>query len=438
MDQRLVDIVQLLKKWLYANVLTTESAIQWTGVAVSLLLAFILWRMARGHLSRWIEGRISSELVRSVLSVLMGVGSSAILILMLQICSAVLGNMDIQPRVLDAASHLAVAWIVIRILTCMMANHVLARIVATIIWGGAALAIFGLLTPITDFLTSLSYSVGETKFTAYGAIKGLILAAIFLQLASMSAEFVSRRVRKVKDLSPSLQVLTIKAVKTVLFAVAILFSMSSVGIDLTSLAIFSSAIGVGIGFGLKTIFSNYVAGIILLMDNSIKPGDTIEVGGVYGVVRGMHGRYASVLTRDGKEYLIPNELLISGEVVNWTFSDRNIRLSLPVGIAYGSDVEEAMGLLLKAPENVTRVLKNPNPVAFLVGFGDSSVDLELRIWIADAEQGLTNVRSEVYLNIWRLFKEHGVQIPFPQRDVLLKQNSSLSVKIDKETTEGDR
>jgi len=183
---------------------------------------------------------------------------------------------------------------------------------------------------------------------------------------------------------------------------------------------------------LKTIFSNYVAGILLLLDNSIKPGDTIEVGQVFGVVRDMHGRYTSVLTRDGTEYLIPNELLIAGEVVNWTYSDSNVRIKIPVGIAYHSNVKLAMKLLEKAASDVDRVLKDPAPAARLTGFGDNSVDLQLRVWIADAEDGVANIRSAVFVKIWELYHEHGIEFPFPQRDILLKPESELSVKIKKD------
>ncbi len=284
---------------------------------------------------------------------------------------------------------------------------------------------------MTDFLENLSFSTGGSSVTALGVIKGLLLAAVLLQAASIAARFAVRRIESIKDLSPSLQVLLSKAVKVCLFTAALLFAMSSVGIDLTSLAIFSSALGVGIGFGLKTIFSNYISGVLLLVDNSIKPGDTIEVGGVFGVVHEMHSRYASILTRNGKEHLIPNEVLITGEVVNWTYSDSNVRLKIPVGIAYDSDVEKAMELLVEAAKKVSRVLGDPGPAARLVGFGDNSVDLQLRVWIADSPQGVTNVRSEVMLNIWRLFHENGIEFPFPQRDVLLKPDSQLSVNISR-------
>ncbi|MDC0336475.1 mechanosensitive ion channel [Pseudodesulfovibrio sp.] len=428
-------VVPFLTDWLQTNVLTWETGAQWLCAVGALLLAIVVWAILRKRISQWVEGHVKSEFFRSMLLAFTGVGGSALLILLLQTCAAAFTVAGITPIVLDAVSILAVAWIVIRLLSGIISNPALSKCAAISIWIVAALRIFGLLAPITDFLHGLSINVGDTSINALGFIQGIILAAIFLQGAAIMARFAARRIEKVKDLSPSLQVLTIKAIKVVLYTVALLFAMSSVGIDLTSLAIFSSALGVGIGFGLKTIFSNYVAGILLLMDNSIKPGDTIEVGQVFGVVRDMHGRYTSVLTRDGMEYLIPNELLITGEVVNWTYSDTNIRIKIPVGIAYHSDVDTALALLKKATEGVERVLRTPAPAARLVGFGDSSVDLDLRVWIADAEDGVASVRSDILRNVWNLFHENDVEFPFPQRDVLLKADSQLSVKVTREDTD---
>jgi small-conductance mechanosensitive channel len=431
MTEKLDTILAFLMKWLETNVLTWSTAAQWALAAVALVASALLWRVAEARLRRVVEEQIKSELARSVLASLIGLGTVVIFLVLVQACAAVFAQMEITPRVLLAFSDLGVAWIVIRLLTSMMSSRSLARIVAVGVWLVAALNVFGLLSPITGFLQGLSLTMGSTTVTALGAIKGLLLAAVCLQGASVAARFAEGRIHSVPDLSPSLQVLLIKTVKVGLFTAAILFALSSVGIDLTSLAIFSSALGVGIGFGLKTIFSNYVAGVLLLMDNSIKPGDTIEVGGVFGVVRGMFSRYTSVLTRDGKEYLIPNEQLIAGEVVNWTYSDTNVRVKIPVGVAYESDLELAMKLLEQAAAEVPRVLRNPKPLPRLMGFGDSSVDLELRIWIADANMGVTNVRSDVLLAVWRLFHENGVEFPFPQRDVLLKPGSSLAVTMNR-------
>lgn len=436
MQERLDAAIRFLTDWLYANVLTWNMAAQWACILAAYILTAILWSGLERRLTRKVDEKVTSELGKSLLRAVVDCGNVAAFIIFMQIGAAVFWALELHPRVLDAASELAVAWILIRLLTSMMPNRALARGTSILIWTVAALSIFGLLTPITDFLQGLSISVGDTSFNALGAIKGLALAAIFLQAASITSQFTAKRIGSIQDLSPSLRVLMTKAVTVLLYTAAVLFALTSVGIDLTSLAIFSSALGVGVGFGLKTVFSNYVAGILLLMDSSIKPGDTIEVGGVFGVVRDMHGRYASVLTRDGTEYLIPNEQLIAGEVVNWTYSDKNVRLKIPVGIAYGSDVEKAMALLEQATEGVARVLKHPAPASRLVGFGDNSVDLQLRVWIDDADQGVTNVRSQVLLNIWNLFNENGIEFPFPQRDVMLKPESALTVKIEKETDDG--
>lgn len=436
MEQRIEAAIQFLTDWLHTNVLTWNTAMQWACVFGAYLVGFLLWRGVERRLYRKIDEKVDGDLSRSVMRALVDIGNVGGFIALMQVAGAVFRSMELTPRLLDAASELAVAWILIRLLTSIMPNRVLARGVSLTVWVVAALQVFGLLHPITDFLQSLSFSTGDTSFTALDGIMGLALSALCLQVASLASQFATQRIERVEGLSPSLKVLMIKAVKVLLFTVAILFALSSVGIDLTSLAIFSSALGVGIGFGLKTIFSNYIAGVLLLMDNSIKPGDTIEVGNVFGVVRTMHGRYASILTRNGKEHLIPNELLISDEVVNWTYTDTNVRLKIPVGISYDSDVEKALELLVEATLGVKRVLSNPAPAPRLVGFGDNSVDLQLRIWIADAESGVTNVRSEVLRNIWRLYHKHGIEFPFPQRDVLLKPESALSVKIEKSEDDG--
>ncbi|MBI9087551.1 MAG: mechanosensitive ion channel [Desulfobacterales bacterium] len=432
MNEQFNNVIQYLTTWMHTNVLTWVTAAQWLCALVAFLLTLIIWGSIKPRVRKWVDEHVPDEMLRSLLNALISIGNLATFIILVQICAAVFQGMDISPRMLVAVSNLAVAGIVIRLLTGMMPSRALAQGVATTVWAVVSLHILGLLAPITDFLQDLSFPMGASQFTALGAIKAILLAAICLQAASVVSQFVTRRIESITDLSPSLRVLMIKAVKIALFTAAILFALSSVGIDLTSLAIFSSALGVGIGFGLKTIFSNYVAGVLLLMDNSIKPGDTIEVGSVFGIVRDMHGRYCSVLTRDGKEYLIPNEQLIASEVINWTYSDTNVRLKIPVGIAYESDLKKAMELIEKATDKVGRVLRQPAPAARLMGFGDNSVDLQLRVWIADADKGVANVRSEILVNVWNLFHENGIALPFPQRDVLLKADSQLTVKIEKD------
>jgi small-conductance mechanosensitive channel len=213
-----------------------------------------------------------------------------------------------------------------------------------------------------------------------------------------------------------------KVSKVVLYAIAILVALNSVGIDLTTLTVFGGALGVGLGFGFQRIASNFISGFILLFDRSIKPGDVISVGDRFGWVVQLNARYIVVRDREGVETLIPNENLITSEVTNWSFSDRHVRVKLPVQISYQDDPEFAMNLMTAACNASDRVLKKPAPQARLLSFGDNGIELELRLWVNDPQNGIGAVKSLVNLAIWKSFKEHGVTIPYPQRDVRLIKN----------------
>jgi small-conductance mechanosensitive channel len=203
----------------------------------------------------------------------------------------------------------------------------------------------------------------------------------------------------------------------VLYGAALFVGLNAVGVDLTGLAFLSGAIGVGLGFGLQKVVSNLVSGIIILLDKSIKPGDVISLGDTFGWINTLGARYASVVTRDGKEYLIPNEDLITNQVVNWSHSDAYVRLDIHFGTSYTDDPHKVRQLAIDAAKSVDRVLSHKAPVCHIVGFGDSSVDYVLRFWIEDPTGGLTNIRGNVFLALWDTFHEHGISIPFPQREV---------------------
>ncbi|WP_272698957.1 mechanosensitive ion channel family protein [Desulfovibrio sp. Fe33] len=433
---KLSEAYRFLDGWLRANVLTWQTAVQWGAALAALLLAMAVWRAVRPGLVRWRERLSGNPLGRALLVALESTGWIFLFIALVQAGAGAFQLLGHTPWVLDAVSQLAAAGIALRLLSFAMPNRALARSTATVVWIFVSLQILGLLTPLTSFLAKLSFSLGGTQFTALGALKGLVLAVVLLQAASMLSRFAAGRIGSLKGVSPSGQELLGKTVKVVLFTLAVLLALSGMGIDLTSLAIFSSALGVGIGFGLQTIISNYVAGVILLMDRSIKPGDTIEVGGVYGVVSGVYGRFSSVKTRDGKEYLIPNEHFVTNEVINWTYSDSDVRLRIPVGISYGSDVNKAMSLMEESTKGLKRILASPQPRALLMEFGDSSVNLELRCWIADAADGVSNIKSDVLLRIWNSFHENGIEFPFPQRDVLLKPGSAINVTVGRDGERG--
>ena len=254
-------------------------------------------------------------------------------------------------------------------------------------------------------------------------------------MALYVTRLLESRIQTSRTLSPSVQVLFAKSLKIVLVSLAVLIAIRSVGIDLTALAVLGGAIGLGIGFGLQKVISNLISGVILLVDKSIKPGDVISVGGTYGWVTGLGGRYVSIVTRDGIEHLIPNETLITERVENWTHSNNRSRLKARIGVHYGSDVRLAMKLCREAARSTERVLTDPAPRCLLIGFGDSSVDLELRFWIEDAQNGVRNVTSEVLLRVWDTFHEHGIEIPYPQRDLHIRSSQTQTSPFSRTAAE---
>jgi small-conductance mechanosensitive channel len=321
---------------------------------------------------------------------------------------------------LITVASLLTAWVLINLASTLIENRGVARVLAALAWTFAALNIFGLLDPTMEILDSWAVQVGQLRLSPLTVVKVGLSLWFALWLANGIAGMVERRMARSQGSSATTRVLVSKLTRISLVTLAILVALSAVGIDLTALAVFSGALGVGLGFGLQKIFSNLVSGLILLMDRSIKPGDVISLGPTYGWVNHLGLRYTSVITRDAIEHLIPNEELIVQRVENWSFSDSLVRLRIPVGISYDSDVRLAMKLCLESAAQIARVQKNPEPRINVTGFGDSSVNLELRVWINDPQQGRGSVISDVLLVIWDKFHEHGIQIPFPQRDLHLK------------------
>jgi small-conductance mechanosensitive channel len=310
---------------------------------------------------------------------------------------------------------LFLAWVIIRLLTSQMQNRTLARLVSVIVWSIAALDILHVLIPVLDLLGSIDLSCGSVNLTALSLIQGGLILVVLFWLAKKVSVFFGHWIKTVQNITPSVQVLLHKLLGLLLFVLVIVSVLFYLGINLTAFAVFSGGIGLGIGFGLQKVFANLISGLIILADKSIKPGDVIQLGETYGRINYLGGRYISVVTRDSKEYLIPNEDLITNQVVNWSYSNNLLRLKIPVGIGYDSDIPQAMGLMLAAAGEVDRVLVDPAPACLLLGFGDNSVDFEIRVWIHDPQNGVANVRSQVLLGVWERFREHGIDLPFPQR-----------------------
>jgi small-conductance mechanosensitive channel len=332
---------------------------------------------------------------------------------------------------LRLVSSLLLAFVVIRTVSIFIPSSYWSGVFSWVAWGAAALNAVGLLDIVIEWLQATGFSVGAVNITAWAIVKGLMLAALLIWGANALAAVVERRLEKTRTMSPALRLLVIRLLRLVLLFLAVIVALAGVGIDLTVFAIFSGAIGVGLGLGLRRTVENLIASYTLLADESIKPGDVIEVdtvsGPTYGQVRKMTTRYVSVRTRDGTETLIPNDVLMANPLTNWSHSDKPTRRRIPVGISYSADVELARRLCLEAAAEVPRVLKIPAAACLMRGFGDSAIDLELRIWIDDPENGVANVASDVLLKIWAKFREHGVEVPFPQRDLHLRSGIAVTL-----------
>lgn len=326
---------------------------------------------------------------------------------------------------LGIIANLATAWFFVAFVTRFIHNSLLRGIIRYGAWIWVTLSIVKLTDETRNLLEQIAFELGTVRLSLWTVLQAIIILAVLFASARFISTVSSARIRRNEEISPSMQVLAVKFLQVLLYGAAFFIGMRAVGVDLTGLAVLSGAIGVGLGFGLQKVVSNLVSGIIILLDKSIKPGDVISLGETFGWINALGARYVSVVTRDGKEYLIPNEDLITGQVVNWSHSSDFVRLDIFFGTAYDDDPHLVRKLAVEAAQTVERVLGTPRaPVCHVVGFGDSSVDYILRFWIKDPTGGLTNVRGAVYLALWDTFKENEISIPFPQREVRMLEGGA--------------
>jgi small-conductance mechanosensitive channel len=338
---------------------------------------------------------------------------------------------------LDAASRLIGAYVVVRVAVLLFAaslgnkswmQHWENRL-TLLIWLAIAAEYLGWLDPIISTLDSIGVAAGRSRITVWSVLKLLFTLTLFVLVAAWISRWVERRLKRLSNLAPSTRIGIAKFANAFLIALSILMGLNAAGVDLTALTVLTGAIGLGLGFGLQSIAANFVSGFVLLMDRSIKPGDVISLSGQsgtstenFGWVQELRGRYVVVRDRDGVEMLVPNQQLIQNSVINWSYTDPRIRLKLPIRVSYRDDPELALQILLTACEGQPRVLSDPAPVSRLMHFSDSGIELELRFWISDPQEGVNNVRSEVNRAIWRLFKEHKITIPVAQREIVVNRS----------------
>lgn len=411
-------------EWLGTHILTLDFGIQTAIIILSFIAAFFLKKHLKPRLNELLNKltipfRII-EAMRNMLRLLM----PAITLIFIFLGTKIIGfgMLDISITFSEVVMKLLFAWIIIRMLVQLIENRFARNIFALTIWGLAALSIFGVLDETMSTLDAIGFNIGEFRLSALSVTKGVLGIFILMYGALFLANLADKKLAGVRSLNPSSRVLIAKITRVVLFISALLIGITSAGIDLSLFAVFSGAVGLGIGFGLQKVISNLFSGMLLLMDQSIKPGDIIEMDGTFGWVNHMGARYTELVTRDNKSYLVPNEEFITQQVVNWSHGNTLVRIETSFGVHYNSDPHKVKALAIEAAKKPDRVVDSPVPVCHLIEFGDSSLNFVLRYWIKDAEKGITNTKGDVMLALWDTFKENGIEIPYPHREVFVHKS----------------
>jgi small-conductance mechanosensitive channel len=396
-------------------------------VALAFAAAHILSRILAPKVDAWARSRTNLRVWQARMIVILRNRLRGILFVVLAwAIVALIAQVSVFPSrryIVALVATIATAWVLIGLVTRLIRNRFLRRIVSWGAWIYVTFLYLGLLDDFTGFLDSIAITFGSFRLSALTVIKAAIVTGVLVTAARVFTNALGTRIRRNEDISPSVQVLVVKAMQVLAYGAAFFIGLKAVGFDLTGLAVLSGAIGVGLGFGLQKVVSNLVSGVIILLDKSIKPGDVISLGDTFGWIEALGARYVSVVTRDGREYLIPNEDLITGQVVNWSHSNEFVRIDLHFGTSYNDDPHRVRALAIEAAYSAKRVLRDHPAVCHITGFGDSSIDYVLRFWISDPTEGLTNVRGNVYLALWDTFKANGISIPFPQREVRMLKDA---------------
>jgi small-conductance mechanosensitive channel len=286
----------------------------------------------------------------------------------------------------------------------------------------------GWLFPIQDFLDhpALTYHFGKYQISIYAIIQTLIVLTTIFWLTTLLMRWINKKVSQVESLHPSSRALIQKIIMIVFYIVAFFFTMGTLGIDLSSLTVLGGAVGIGLGFGLQKIASNFVSGLILLLERSLQIGDMVEMAdGTLGIVRKNGARYTLIETFDARDIMVPNEDFIVGRVVNWTFTNKKGRVEMAIGVSHKSDLELAKKIILESAVNHPLSLKDPEPECFLRDFGDSSINFKLFVWVADITKINYSIQDEILFAIWHRFKENNIELPYPQRDVHIRNHVNV-------------
>jgi small-conductance mechanosensitive channel len=414
------------------RLLLPTSLVQYAVIGAAIALGWWIARLLRPHLSSAMAPDDLRSRAREAGWVAAPYG---VILLILASADGLLHAAGVPARLVDVAVQLTALLLVIRLAVYIVRLSLGSRArikgwgtpISIIVWVFLSLHLLGWGDTVIDALDGIGVDLGKTRVSVWSVAKLLVTVSLFVVAAMWVSRWLERRVLKLDALPPTMRIGIAKFVQAFLVGLSVLVGLNAAGLDLTTLNVLTGAIGIGLGFGLQSIAANFVSGFVLLMDRSIKPGDVISFTGTtgtategFGWVEELRGRYVVVRDRDGVATLVPNQNLITNPVINWSYTDPRVRLKLPVRVSYKDDPELAMRLLLDATVDHPRVVRDPAPVARLMSFGDHGIDLELRFWIPDPQEGVNNVRSDVNRAIWRLFRENGITIPVAQREVRLE------------------
>ncbi len=420
-------VLENVRGWIDPELLTINTTVQ-LGI---FLIAWGFGRMAARPVKVHFQAKLAEQTemsfrLREVCRGLIGLITPFFIFLILFFGARILtvAAFDFNTAFLAVTSKLLLAWVFVRLMTLFILSRTGRTAFTVLIYGIAALSIFGVLDNITASLGAVGFSLGEFQVSALGVVKGLMALFFMIYAAMAMVSFIDGRLQKA-GVNGASRLLIAKILRIFLIATAMLIAITTAGVDLSVLAVFSGAVGIGIGFGLQRGAANLFSGMMLLMDQSLKPGDIIEVpdpsgqGTAFGWIKTMGSRYIEIVTRDNKSFYIPNEQLITQQVVNWTHDDTLVRLETEFRVHYDSDPHLVKKIAGEAAATVERVEKEPAPVAHVIEFGDSAIRFTLRFWVRDAQNGITNVRGDVMLALWDTFQKHGIKIPYSQHDIYI-------------------
>jgi small-conductance mechanosensitive channel len=412
-----------------ASLQQPDTILQLAAIAVAVLLGLWAARLARARITVATDPENLPDRLRELLFVS---AQPALTLVGMAMVAGLLHAFRMAANIVDVAVQLTALLLLIRVVVYVLRVSLGTRArvkgwgaaITGVIWIFLSLHLLGWGDEVIRILDSMGMQAGKTRISVWSVMKLLVTVSVFVLLAMWMSRWLERRVLKLDALAPTMRIGIAKFMQAFLVGISVLIGLNAAGLDLTTLNVLTGAIGIGLGFGLQSIAANFVSGFVLLMDRSIKPGDVISFTGMpgtategFGWVEELRGRYVVVRDRDGVETLVPNQNLITNPVINWSYTDPRVRLKLPVRISYRDDPEVAMKLLLQATDDHPRIIHEPAPVSRLMGFGDHGIELELRFWIPDPQEGVNNVRSDVNRRIWRLFQDNGITIPVAQREI---------------------